>query len=55
MSETSLFHRDKRVNGGLDTGIDKTLEDLEEDTQQRDGSIILWIPWGLIWLKDCDN
>ena len=55
MSETSLLPREKRVDGGLDTGVDKKLEDLEGDTQQRDGSITLWILWGLIWLKDCKN
>ena len=55
MSEISFLPREKQVDGGLDTGIDKMLEDLEGDTQQRDGSITLWIPWGLIWLKDCDN
>ena len=32
--------------------IDKTLEDLEGDTQQRDGSMALWIPWGPIYLKE---
>ena len=36
-------------------GIDKMLEDLDWDTQQKDESITLWIPWRLIWLKDCDN
>ena len=55
MSETSLLPREKRVDGGLDTGVYKTLKDLEGDTQQRDGLITLLIPWGLIWLKDCDN
>ena len=42
MSETSLLPMKKQVKGGLDTGIEKTLEDLEGDTQQRDGSIALW-------------
>ena len=55
MSETSLLPREKRVDGGLDMGVDKMLEDLEGDTQPRNGSIAIWIPWGLIWLKDCDN
>ena len=55
MSETGLLSREKWVDGGLDTGIDKTLEEFEGDTQQRDGSIALWILQGLIWLKDYDN
>ena len=55
MSETSLLPREKRVDGELVTSIDKSLEDLKGDTHQRDGSITLWIPWGIIWLKDCDN
>ena len=46
MSETSLLLKEKRVDGGLDMGVDETLEDLEEDIQQRDGSIALWIPGG---------
>ena len=53
MLETSLLPREKRVDGGLDTGTYKTLEDLEGDTQQRDRSIDPWITWELIWLKDC--
>ena len=44
MSETSLLPREKRVDGGFNTGIDKTLENLERDAQQRDGSIALWTP-----------
>ena len=53
--ETSFLPTKKWVDGGPDTGVDKMLEDFERDTQQRDGSIALWISWGLIWLKDCDN
>ena len=37
MLETSLLPREKGVDGGLDTGTDKMLEDLKGDTQQRDG------------------
>ena len=55
MSETSLLPREKWVDGGLDMGVDKMFKDLEGDTQQIDESIALWIPWGLIWLKDYDN
>ena len=43
------------MDGGLNTGVDKTLEDFDGDTQQRDGLTALWVPWGLIWLKDCNN
>ena len=55
MLETSLLPREKWVDGGLNMGVGKTLEDLEGDTQPRGGSIIFWISWGLIWLKDCDS
>ena len=55
MSETSLLPREKQVDGRLNIGVDKMLEDLERDTQQRDGSITFWIHWGLIWLNDFDN
>ena len=32
-------------------GIDKKLVDFENDTEQRDGFIALWIPWGLLGLS----
>ena len=32
---------EKRVHGGLDTGVDMMLKDFEGDTQKRDGSIAL--------------
>ena len=34
MPVTSLLPREKWVDGGLDTGVDKTLEDLEGDAEQ---------------------
>ena len=43
-----MLPREKLVDSGLDTGIDKALEDLEGDTQQIDGS-------RLVSLKDFDN
>ena len=51
MLETSMLPRDKQVNSRLNMGIVKTLKDLEGDTQQRNGSIALWIPWGLLGLR----
>ena len=48
MSEISLLPMEKQVDSRLDTGVNKTLEDLEGDTQQRDWSIALCIPWGLV-------
>ena len=35
MLETSLLPREKQVDGGLDTGVNKTVEDLEGDTQKK--------------------
>ena len=55
MSETSLLPREKWVDGGLDTGVDKMLKDLEGNTEQRDGLITLCVSCGLIWPKHCDN
>ena len=43
MLENSLFPMEKRVNGGLNTGVNKMLEDLEGYIQQRDELIALWI------------
>ena len=48
MSETNLLPREKWVDGRVDAGVGKVLENLEGDTQQRDGSMALWIPWGLV-------
>ena len=55
MLGTSLLPREIQINGRLNTSVDKMLKDLEGDKLQRDGSLALCIPWGLVWLKDCDN
>ena len=41
MLENSLLPREKRINGRLDTGVNKVLKDLEGDGPQKDGSIYL--------------
>ena len=51
MSENSLLHREEQVDGGLGNGVDKMLEYLEGDTQQRDGLIAFYILWSLVRLK----
>ena len=51
MSETSLLPWEKRIDGGLNTDVDKMLEDLEGDTQQRDGSINFGSLGGLFGLR----
>ena len=51
MSENSLLHREEQVDGGLGNGVDKMLEYLEGDTQQRDGLIVFYILWSLVRLK----
>ena len=40
------------VDGGLDAGVDETLEDLERDAKKRYRSITLGVPWWLVRLKD---
>ena len=37
------------------TGMDKPLEDLVEDTEQRYRSITLWVLHGLSWFWDRDH
>ena len=48
MLETSLLPKEKWVDDELHMDIDKMLEDLEGNIQQRDGSIALLMPWRLI-------
>ena len=50
----SALSREKGINDWLNAGVDKPLEDLVGDTEQRYRSITVWVPHGLHWLWDCD-
>jgi len=36
----------------IDTSVDESLEDFKRDTQQRYGTVALWVPQWLFWLRD---
>ena len=45
MSKSSLFRRKKWINDRFDAGVDEPFEDLVGDTEQRDGTIALWVSY----------
>ena len=55
LSESSLLPRKKRVDNGLDTGVNEPLEDLVGDTEQRDGAIAVGVLYRFHWFGDRDN
>ena len=55
LSEPSLLPRKKRVDNGLDAGVNEPLEDLVRDTEQRDGAIALGVLYRFHWCGDHDN
>ena len=48
----SMLPREQWANDRVDTIVDESLEDFEGDTQQRYGTIALWDPQWLLWLRD---
>jgi len=47
-----MLPREQWANDRVDTIVDESLEDFEGDTQQRYGTIALWDPQWLLWLRD---
>ena len=52
--KTRLFSRKQGVNKGFDAGVDKSLEDLVGNTEQRDRAITLWVLYRFRRLRDRD-
>jgi len=52
VSKARLLPREQRVDDWVDTNVDESLEDFKEDTQQRYGTVALWVPQWLFWLRD---
>ena len=52
--KSSLLFREQWIDNWLYAIIDKPLEDLVGNTEQRYWSIIFWVPNGLHWLWDCN-
>jgi len=44
VSEARLFLREQWLNDRFDTSVDESLEDFKGDTQQRYGTVALWVP-----------
>jgi len=40
------------VDDRLDMSVDESFDDFEGDTQQRFGTVALWVPQLLFWLRD---
>jgi len=54
MSKARLLLWDQRVVDWFDTNVDESLEDNKGDTQQRYGTIALWVPLWLFRLRSPD-
>jgi len=52
VSKARLLPRKKWVDDWVDTSVDESLKDFEGDTQQGYGTITLWVPQLLFWLRD---
>jgi len=47
-----LFLWEQRVDDWFDTSVDESLEDFKRDSQKSYGTIALWVPQWLLWLRD---
>ena len=52
MSKARLLPREQWVDDWVDTSVDESLENFKGDTQQGYGTIALWVPQWLFWLRD---
>jgi len=48
----ALLPREQWVDDWVNTGVDESLEDFQGDTQQGYGTITLFVPQWLFWLRD---
>ena len=44
MSKAHLLAREQWVDDWINMSIDESLEDFKGDTQQRSGTVALWVP-----------
>jgi len=52
VSKARLITREQWVDDWVDTNVDESLEDFKGDTQQGYGTVTLWVPQWLYWLRD---
>jgi len=50
VSEVRLLMWEQWVDDCFDTSVDESLEDFKGDTQERYGTVALWVPQWLLWL-----
>jgi len=54
VSKARLLMWEHWVDDWVDTSVDKSLEDFKGNTQQRYGTIALWVPQWLFWFSHCN-
>ena len=52
VSKARLLPKEQWVDDWVDTSVDESLDDFEADTQQRYGTIALWVPQRHFWIRD---
>jgi len=52
VSKARVFPSEQWVDDWVDTSVDEFIEDFKGSTQQRYGTIALWVPQWLFWLRD---
>ena len=51
-SEARLLLWEQWDDDWFDTSVDESLEDFKRDSQKSYGTIALWVPQWLLWLRD---
>ena len=52
MSKARLLLWEQWVDDWFDTSVEEILEGFKGDTQQRYGTVTLWVPQWFLWLRD---
>ena len=52
LSKPSLLAWEQGVDNRFNTSVDQSFEDLVGDTEQKDGTIALWVLYRFVWLWD---
>ena len=52
MSKPSLLAWEQEIDNRFNTGVGQSFKDLVGDTEQRDGTIALWVLYWFVWLWD---
>jgi len=52
VSKARLLPREQWIDDWVDKSVGESFEDFKGDTQQRYGTIALWVPQWFFWLRD---